>query len=83
MTRNKVYGMLSIAAKAGHVKSGELAAEIRKRSKNGKMISKAEFGKLVRTMYGETTEKIGNIAKNVLQENIVKDMRAAGVENAE
>lgn len=42
MTRNKVYGMLSIAAKAGRVKSGELAAEEQIRSGRARLVIIAE-----------------------------------------
>ena len=42
MTRNKVYGMLGIAAKAGKVKSGELAATEQIRAGRAQLVLIAE-----------------------------------------
>ncbi len=42
MTRNRVYGMLSIAAKGGRVRSGELAAEEQIRAGRARLVLIAE-----------------------------------------
>ncbi|MBO4289780.1 MAG: ribosomal L7Ae/L30e/S12e/Gadd45 family protein [Lachnospiraceae bacterium] len=82
MTRNKVYGMLSIAAKAGRVKSGELAAEEQIRAGKAKLVIIAEdasgntkdrFASMCR---GRRTEAYGYGTKEELGRSIGKAERS-------
>lgn len=61
--------------------SQKLAAEITSEIREGSGINKEKFGKLVRTILSETDNKITNVARDVLMDNIRADLADKGVEN--